>query len=124
MDEVQGWLRTVGLDQYTPNFAAAGFDELDLLSNLTDGEFEELVRATELLPGHAIKLKRRLKSHPPTVLVASRPLAAGGAGAFGSAKVTTTAERLPRVAGECNSLKQCHLQHKTGDRPPTCVVSL
>ena len=65
MDRVEEWLLAVGLNQYTQNFEATGYDELDLLCNLTSAELEDLAAAVELLPGHALKLKRRLHSNPP-----------------------------------------------------------
>jgi hypothetical protein len=91
MDQVNEWLQLVGLDQYRDAFAAAGYDEIGLLDDLHPTEFDALVAAVGLLPGHALKLKRRLLTHPPCTNSDIPPLS------ISSGAITTMATSIGKM---------------------------
>jgi hypothetical protein len=62
MDEVRRFLDESGLGRYAAQFDEEGYDELKLLLSLSSAEYDELVEAVAMKPGHALKFRRRLEA--------------------------------------------------------------
>ena len=60
MEEVAAWLADNGLSEYASSFEAEGYDDLQLLGELSTDELDELAAATHMKRGHALKLKKRV----------------------------------------------------------------
>jgi hypothetical protein len=63
LDEVADWLASNGLGIYRFRFEDEGYDDLSVLSELTQEEFEELGQAVGMKRGHLVKLKKRVVAH-------------------------------------------------------------
>jgi hypothetical protein len=57
---VGAWLSENGLSDYVQNFADAGYDDLQVLREMSKEDMHELVKFTKLKPGHALKIRKRL----------------------------------------------------------------
>ncbi len=60
-DEVPAWLRANDLGQYTDKFMEHGYDDLEVLCELTGDDFSNLEKLTGIKAGHAVKLRIRLR---------------------------------------------------------------
>lgn len=54
------WLDSQGLAACGTELARTGYDDFELLRELSDDELEELFTCAQLLPGHRVKLRKRL----------------------------------------------------------------
>lgn len=59
-EDLQVWLDSQGLHHVASGLARAGYDDLELLRELTDSETFELHSHVQMLPGHKVKLAKRL----------------------------------------------------------------
>ena len=57
MDAVREWLGTVGLGVYADAFESEGYDELELLQDLSTSDVDEIVQAVGMRAGHSANLK-------------------------------------------------------------------
>jgi class 3 adenylate cyclase len=74
MQEVEDWLKKVGLAQYAKSFADNGVDELSILQHLTDQDLEKL----GLLLGHRRKLLHAIALPPAEAAPPKTETLAGG----------------------------------------------
>ena len=72
MQQVEGWLETLGLGQYAKSFADNGIDDLSILHHLTDQDLERL----GVLLGHRRKLLHAIASSVSEVTPKTEPLSA------------------------------------------------
>eukprot|EP01044_Picomonas_judraskeda_P010454 COSAG03_NODE_1345_length_4286_cov_10.887509_2_plen_344_part_00 len=61
-EEVPAWLKANNLGMYADKFMELGYDDLEDLCEYEEDEFRDLVDRAEILPGHANKLRHRLKA--------------------------------------------------------------
>ena len=59
MSAVHAWLHEAGLGDYAELFALQGYDELELLRDLTPEETEEMALCVGMRRGHLLKFRRR-----------------------------------------------------------------
>ena len=52
MDAVRGWLESAGLGSYADAFEREGYDELELLHDLSASDVDEIVQAVGMRAGH------------------------------------------------------------------------
>ena len=62
MEEVRGWLQSIGLDRYTAKFEEEGWDTLDILYHMKPDEIERCIDK----PGHRRRFEIGLQETPPT----------------------------------------------------------
>jgi class 3 adenylate cyclase/predicted ATPase len=74
MQEVEDWLKKLGLGQYAKSFADHGVDDLSILPRLTDQDLEKL----GLLLGHRRKLLHAIASPPTEAAPPKTETLAGG----------------------------------------------
>ena len=60
MEVVAAWLAEHGLSDYAANFDEEGYDDMQLLAELSAEETAELGEAVQMKKGHRIKLAKRL----------------------------------------------------------------
>mmetsp|Transcript_23037 Transcript_23037/g.36293 ORF Transcript_23037/g.36293 Transcript_23037/m.36293 type:complete len:166 (+) Transcript_23037:4-501(+) len=60
---LEGLLVSIGLEEYLFAMREAGFDDLDVLLDMSDQEFEVLAQECNLKPGHRIKMQKHLKKN-------------------------------------------------------------
>jgi hypothetical protein len=53
MEAVREWLGSVGLGMYADAFESQGYDELELLHDLSMSDIEEIVQAVGMRAGHS-----------------------------------------------------------------------
>jgi hypothetical protein len=73
MDEFSEWLLSSNLTEYSEKFSENGFDDLNLLKSMDEGEISSMIEDIGIEKrGHIIKLKKCLCTsqwntpHPPT----------------------------------------------------------
>ena len=58
-DKFASWLKSVGLDKYSAQFASNGYDDLDLLSTLDTDEVKSIIDTPGIgMKGHVLKLEK------------------------------------------------------------------
>ena len=62
MEEVRGWLQSIGLDRYAAKFEDEGWDTLDILYHMKPDEIERCIDK----PGHRRRFEIGLQETPPT----------------------------------------------------------
>ena len=61
MEEVRGWLQSIGLDRYAAKFEDEGWDTLDILYHMKPDEIERCIDK----PGHRRRFEIGLQENPP-----------------------------------------------------------
>lgn len=66
-DKFASWLKSVGLDKYSAQFASNGYDDLDLLSTLDTGEVKSMIDTPGIgMKGHVLKLEKSIHAFQNT----------------------------------------------------------
>lgn len=64
MEAVRAWLGSVGLGQYADAFEREGYDELELMHDLSESDVDDIVQAVGMRAGHS----EYDGTHPPPPL--------------------------------------------------------
>jgi hypothetical protein len=100
---VAEWLDGAGLGEYAAGFELHGYDELELLRDLTPEETEELALCVGMKRGHVLKFRRRCLGPaqgavPQPVLTSPALVSPGGAAALLGSPSTPTLTPRPASA--------------------------
>ena len=125
MDRVAQFLQECGLSQYTEVMRRAGFDDMETLQEIEDSH----LKALGVLPGHMIKIKKRLRGYTgqgPTPTPAPATARAPAPRAATSACPSAARSRplgLTRTKGSSKPTlpiaQECMWQNWAMDRDPT-----
>jgi len=61
-DGVSGLLRRAGLEQYTDECAAQGYDDVDTLIKMHSSDLDTFAAAVRMLPGHKLRFRRMIEA--------------------------------------------------------------
>ncbi|CAJ1341612.1 unnamed protein product [Effrenium voratum] len=97
MDRVAHFLQECGLSQYTEAIRRAGFDDMETLQDIEDSH----LKALGFLPGHIIKIKKRLQSYagPQAIAASAYAAHASNASAHAAAPAYPTTRARPVLQG-------------------------
>eukprot|EP00931_Biecheleriopsis_adriatica_P119691 TRINITY_DN94904_c0_g1_i1.p1 TRINITY_DN94904_c0_g1~~TRINITY_DN94904_c0_g1_i1.p1 ORF type:complete len:941 (-),score=200.59 TRINITY_DN94904_c0_g1_i1:9-2831(-) len=142
--ELDDWLQVNGLTLLSAAFAWHGYNDLELIRDLSEEEVKEMLQAVQPRAGHAARLRRALRKlqqadqeaacsnaqEPPPVLQPGRPEApvapdARGASAESGHTDVAASQAKPQAASQ-GSLQHTHGNDVTGSqtRRPTKSLSV
>ncbi|KAJ1622736.1 hypothetical protein T492DRAFT_846092 [Pavlovales sp. CCMP2436] len=100
MNDVHAWLELLGLSQYAASAVDVGFDDMpEVIAAIEKTGFDALVKATSLLPGHAVKLR--------AAIIRERPAEAPPFDASPGRRLRPTRLSLWRLIDTARILKKC-----------------